>query len=150
MNLEYPQIGICVDASTRGNPGISQYQIVDLDGKVKKVLSKKFYSTNNIAEFIGLCHAVHYCFENGDDNLFTDSMTALSWVKNGRINSNMARNRMTNAAWVMVGKSMNFIKQFKFDDHKQALIREDGKAVFLTKWFTSEWGEIPADFGNKS
>ena len=149
MNLNYPTLGICVDASTRGNPGISQYQIIDLNGKVRKVKSKKFYSTNNIAEFIALCHAIHYCFENEDDNLFTDSQTALSWVKNQQINSSMARNRNTADAWEKVGRSMNYIKQFNFDDHKQALIRDDGKAVFLNKWLTSEWGEIPADFGNK-
>ena len=75
-----PTKGIAVDGSTSGNPGLSEYRGVDLEtGKV--IFYKKIgVATNNITEFIALCHAVLLSLGK-ETTIYTDSQTAISWLK---------------------------------------------------------------------
>lgn len=125
-----PTSGISVDGGTIGNPGICFYRGVDIETGEVLFQSNLGMGTNNIAEFLGLCHAIHYVHKhNLDVDIYSDSTTALAWVKRKRHKSTFngpITIRMTRACEFL--KSSNKIPK---------------------KWITSEWGEIPADFGRK-
>ncbi len=125
-----PTKGICVDGGTEGNPGPCFYRGVDLEtGKI--IFEQKLgLGTNNIAEFLAICHAIHYCEKNNlEPNIWSDSVTAIAWVRDKRHKSTFngdINHRMD--------KACEFIKN---------------KNIKINKWVTKEWGEIPADFGRK-
>ena len=148
--FEYPKNGICVDAECRGNPGIARFQLYDLSSEKITAIGDKFYSTNNIAEFLGLVNAIHYCFKNEIDNLFCDSIRAISWVKKKQYRSNLARNKQAEHTFEKLNKALTWLKTLEFNSYNDSFINSDGQIVFINKWLTSEWGEIPADFGNKN
>ena len=74
---------ICVDAASSGNPGIMEYQGVEM--LTKKVLFKKGpykNATNNIGEFLALVHGIAYLEKTKKSKIiYSDSKTAISWVK---------------------------------------------------------------------
>jgi len=148
--MKKPVTGIAVDASTRGNPGPSEYKGVDIaTGKTLFHVSIDV-ATNNITEFIALSHAI---IQTDKDNvkidIYTDSVTAISWVKNKHANSNLKPGRNTQ-------KAIDYLKRVEAVLSKMDIVRAgsdellvNGK-ISILKWYTSEWGEIPADFGYKN
>lgn len=147
--FDRPNQGFCVDAECRGNPGISRFQLYDLDSQKIVIISDKFYATNNIAEFLGLVNALSYCMKYRIDTLYTDSKTALSWLKKKRVNSSMKNDIDTKSTWERVSNAISYLNKLKYNDHYKTYTNQDGAYVTVCKWITSEWGEIPADFGNK-
>lgn len=129
---EKPIKGICVDAGSEGNPGNCFYRGVDLETGETLFEETIGMGTNNIGEFLALCHAIHYCKKNNiKTTIYTDSVTAMAWVRNKKTKSTFKgeiTKRMDKACW--------FLMTNKFDSE-------------VVKWKTKEWGEIPADFGRK-
>lgn len=129
--MEKPTKGLVVDGSTRGNPGPSKYRLFDL-GKNEIIYESDWIgvTTNNITEFLAVCHAVYYLEKNKklDLPIYSDSQTAISWCqkKYCQTQSNTLKDR--------IQKATNYLKRVDFT---------------LEKWHTSIWGENPADFGNK-
>ena len=68
--------------------------------------------------------------------VYSDSYTAITWVKNKKINSKVLEN--------------NPIAQIK-ERIEIALkwLQDHPKHAEVIKWNTKEWGEIPADFNRK-
>jgi len=148
--MKKPTSGIAVDASTRGNPGPSEYKGIDIaTGRILFHVSIGI-ATNNITEFIAVAHAVIKAKqEDVKVDIYTDSITALSWLKKKKANSNMPISRNTE-------KALDYIKRVetaleKYDITKVGVdeLLINGK-ISVLKWYTSEWGEIPADFGLKN
>jgi ribonuclease HI len=131
--MEKPTKGFVVDGSTRGNPGPSQYQIYDLEKK--EIIFNSGWldqpTTNNICEFLGLCTGILMSVKAGGlIPVYSDSQTAIAWVKKMQINSsNSSLKHRTD-------KALNFLKRNTVE-------------VRIEKWHTAVWGENPADFGNK-
>lgn len=148
--MNRPTSGIAVDASTRGNPGPSEYRGVAVSSKEILFHVKIGIATNNITEFIALSHAVFLAINKGlTCDIYTDSITALSWLKNKRANSKLTLSRNTQMAVEYLERVEAALQ--KLDIEKigtdEILIN---KTVSVLKWYTSEWGEIPADFGLKT
>lgn len=125
-----PTRGICVDGGTEGNPGPCFYRGVDIE--TNTVLFEKHLGegTNNIAEFLAIVHAIHYCEKNNiEPNIWSDSKTAIAWVKNKKTNTTI-NGPITDR----LIKACEYLKN---------------KNVVINKWKTKQWGEIPADFGRK-
>lgn len=123
-----PSKGISVDGGCSGNPGLAYYRAVDIETGKELFRKDIGVATNNIAEFLGLCHALH-AYPN--DIIYTDSITAIAWVRNKKAKTTFSgaeiSNRLINAEeWLCT------LKETK-----------------ITKWDTKKWGEIPADFGLK-
>jgi len=128
--MEKPIKGICVDGGTEGNPGPCFYQGVDLETGEQLFYKHLGEGTNNIAEFLGIVHAIHYCEKNNiEPIIWSDSMTAIAWVRNKKHKSTFNGE---------VTKRMD----------KACLYLQD-KDIKINKWLTKQWGEIPADFGRK-
>lgn len=125
-----PTKGICVDGSTSGNPGPSEYRGLDLETGEILFEEQIGNATNNIAEFLALCHAIHYCKKkNISPVIYSDSVTALAWVRN-RQHRTTFKGEITER----LNKACRFLM---------------GTNIIPTKWKTKEWGEIPADYGRK-
>jgi ribonuclease HI len=130
QEISKPTKGICVDGGTEGNPGPCFYRGVNLD--TNEIIFEKHLGpgTNNIAEFLAICHAIHYCEKHGiEPNIWSDSVTAIAWVRNKKHKSTFDGDVTT-----------------RMDEACKYLINKDIK---INKWLTKEWGEIPADFGRK-
>jgi len=145
--MEKPKKGIVVDGSTRGNPGPSEYRALDLETGEILFHKKIGIATNNITEFLALSHALLYCLDkNIQTEIFTDSQTALSWIKNKSVNSKLPISEKTKIANDYLKRILVKLKNLTFSFNGIDLSCND---VIISKWYTSEYGEIPADFGIK-
>lgn len=130
--MKKPTKGYVVDGMTSGNPGPSKYRIFSLE--TNSIIYESDWigvTTNNITEFLGLCHAIHLAIKNGVDVVYSDSVTAISWVNKRQVTSKCKNlQERVNNAIIFINSAM------------------DG-AVDVEKWHTVVWGENPADFGNK-
>jgi ribonuclease HI len=133
--MDKPKIGWCVDGSCiQGNPGICEYRGVDI-GTNEIIFEYNIgKGTNNIAEFLGLVHAIALAEKNNNPvDIYSDSVTAIAWVRGMKArstyNDSPEANKLMRRAekWLMMNEYSNNIY----------------------KWQTKQWGEIPADFGRK-
>ena len=129
---------ISVDAASSGNPGVMEYQGVDT--KTKKLLFKHGpfeQGTNNIGEFLALVHGLAELKKSKNLNpIYTDSITAISWVKKKKCNTKLERTEKTERLFLLVDRALIWLKTNSYNNK-------------ILKWKTKIWGEIPADFGRK-
>lgn len=129
---------LSVDAACSGNPGVLEYQGVDTESKNRVFKRGPFpIGTINIGEFLAIVHGLALLKkEKIDYPLYSDSKTAISWVKNKAIKTNLPRNKATEELFSLVDKALIWLKN-----------NPDHNKVF--KWETEIWGENPADYGRK-
>lgn len=129
---------ICVDAASSGNPGIMEYQGVDI--LTKKVLFKMGpykNATNNIGEFLALVHGIAYLEKKKKSKIiYSDSKTAISWVKKKKCKTTLKKNSENKEVFELISRAIKWLNTNKYN-------------VNVLKWDTKLWGEIPADFGRK-
>jgi ribonuclease HI len=150
--MKKPTTGWCVDAATSGNPGPSEYKCIDLaTGEV--VFHKKIgVATNNIAEFIALGHAILEAYKRKlAIDIYSDSVTAMSWISLKRTKSSLKFNKMTETALLYKNRILTKLNSLEIDGDINCIEINNsvGSGITVYKWYTSEWGEIPADFGRK-
>jgi ribonuclease HI len=129
---------VVVDAACSGSPGPVEYRGVDLcTGKELFRQGPYKNGTNNIGEFLAIVHALRMLEEKGNGRpVYSDSETAIFWVKTRRCNTQLAANK-TNAPL------------FELIDLAEDWLAEHKKISRVLKWDTKAWGEIPADFNRK-
>ena len=129
---------ISVDAASSGNPGKLEYRGVDT--KTKKQLFRQGpfeEGTNNIGEFLAIVHGLAYLKQKESDKiLYTDSRTALSWVKKKNCNTKLERTEHNKALFELIERAVSWLETNSY-------------STTIVKWETKAWGEIPADFGRK-
>jgi ribonuclease HI len=129
---------LAVDAACSGNPGPLEYQGVDVG--THKVIFKQGpfpLGTVNIGEFLALVHGLAYLKKKGSKMpIYTDSRTAMSWVRKKAIKTNLERNEKTEELFQLVDRAIIWLKSNTWENP-------------ILKWETENWGEIPADFGRK-
>jgi ribonuclease HI len=129
---------IAVDAAVSGNPGKMEYKGVD--SKTKKLLFKQGpfeEGTNNIGEFLAIAHGLAFLKQkNSNRIIYTDSKTAISWIKKKRCNTKLKRNEKNDSLFKLVERAEQWLKTNTY-------------STVIVKWETKAWGEIPADFGRK-
>ncbi len=129
---------ISVDAASSGNPGIMEYRGVDTQTKKQLFIQGPFpQGTNNIGEFLALVHGLALLKKKDSDRLiYTDSRTAMSWVRKKKCNTKLTRNAKNKSLFELVDRAVVWLKT---NDYQTTIV----------KWETKAWGEIPADFGRK-
>jgi ribonuclease HI len=129
---------ISVDAASSGNPGKMEYQGVDTHTKKPIFHQGPFEEgTNNIGEFLAIVHALALLKKhNSDKIIYTDSKTAISWVKKKVCNTKLERSAKNQKLFELVDRAVNWLKTNTY-------------TTPIVKWETKAWGEIPADFGRK-
>lgn len=128
---------ISVDAACSGNPGMMEYRGVHTQTGETIFHYGPVLGTNNIGEFLGIVHALAYLKQNGETTtIYTDSQTALSWVRNKNANTSLVRNSSTETVWELIERAEKWLKENTYSNK-------------IIKWDTSKLGEIKADFGRK-
>jgi len=129
---------ISVDAASSGNPGIMEYRGVDTKTKKQLFIQGPFEEgTNNIGEFLALVHGLAILKKNNSDKiLYTDSKTAMSWVRKKTCNTKLKPNNKNKPVFDLVERAIKWLKSNSYN-------------TIIVKWETKAWGEIPADFGRK-
>jgi ribonuclease HI len=129
---------ISVDAASSGNPGIMEYQGVDTKTQKKLFHQGPFMQgTNNIGEFLALVHGLAFLKENNSDRIiYTDSRTAMSWVRKKTCNTKLPETAKNKAVFDLIRRAILWLKNNSYNTP-------------IVKWETKAWGEIPADFGRK-
>lgn len=129
---------ISVDAASSGNPGKMEYRGVDTKtGKQLFIQGPFDEGTNNIGEFLALVHGLAFLKQHNSDRImYTDSRTAMSWVRKKTCNTKLKRNEKNKPVLDLVDRA---VKWLETNNYKTTIV----------KWETKAWGEIPADFGRK-
>jgi ribonuclease HI len=129
---------LSVDAACSGNPGIMEYRGVDTKSGIQLFHKGPFpLGTNNIGEFLGIVHALAYLDKAGSSlPVYTDSRTALKWLKDKAVKTKLPRNAKTEALFDLIDRALAWLNTHEYNN-------------VVMKWETEQWGEIPADFGRK-
>ena len=128
-----------VDAACRGNPGDLEYRGV-ITGSGEEIFRQGPYSqgTNNIGEFLAIVHALALLKNQKNDQmpLYSDSRTAILWVKKKKANTKLKQTAKNRKLFQLIDRATQWLER---NTYKNAIY----------KWDTKHWGEIPADFGRK-
>ncbi len=129
---------ISVDAACSGNPGVMEYRGVHTSDASEIFRLGPFkYGTNNLGEFLALVHGLALLKKQESDlPIYSDSRTAMSWVRNKKVKTTIKRTPMNK-------------KMFDLVDRAVIWLHENTYTTKIIKWDTENWGEIPADFGRK-
>ena len=129
---------ISVDAASSGNPGKMEYRVVDTKSKKQLFIQGPFEEgTNNIGEFLAIVHGLAFLKQRNNDRIiYTDSRTAISWVKKKMCNTKLERSDKNKSLFELVDRAIIWLKTNNYN-------------TTIVKWETKAWGEIPADFGRK-
>ncbi len=129
---------ICVDAACSGNPGVMEYQCVWYPNGDLIFREGPFAdATNNVGEFIAIVHGLSWLKKNNlPFVLYSDSRTAMAWVKNKKAKTKLERTSKNSRVFQLLQRAEEWLQQNPV--HNKVL-----------KWDTAVLGEIPADFGRK-
>ncbi|HKL71272.1 MAG TPA: ribonuclease H family protein [Marinilabiliaceae bacterium] len=128
---------LSVDAACSGNPGKMEYRGVHVTSKEEWFLMKFPLGTNNIGEFLAIVHGLaELNRRNINIPIYTDSVTALAWVRKKKCGSKLEENAATAPLFELIRRAEKWLN-------------ENSWTQPLLKWETEKWGEIPADFGRK-
>ncbi|NEU31856.1 ribonuclease H [bacterium LRH843] len=129
---------ISVDVGCRGNPGIVEYKGVDTKtGEILFSHDEIHIGTNNMGEFLAIVHGLAYSKQKGmKKTIYSDSMTAIKWVKQRKANSTLERTKRTEYIWTLVERAERWLQTNQYENK-------------ILKWHTEKWGEIKADYGRK-
>ncbi|MCM3714485.1 ribonuclease H [Halalkalibacter oceani] len=129
---------ISVDVGCRGNPGIVEYKGVDTrTGEVLFSHDEIHIGTNNMGEFLAIVHGLAYTKQRGETKtIYSDSLTAIKWVKQKKVNSSLKRTEETAYIWSLVERAERWLQTNTYQNK-------------VKKWHTEKWGEIKADYGRK-
>ena len=131
--MKRPIEGIATDAAHSTKRLVTEYQGINLATGERIFYRNLGEQTVNIGEFLGVVEAVKYIIENNFQHrvIYTDSITAISWFYNKRTASKKKNKELQ--------KAEIFLKAFA----------ADVDTIQVVHWNNKQWGETPADFGNK-
>lgn len=128
-----PTQGIATDGAHSTKNKQTRYRAIDISTGEELFIKHLGNQTINIGEFLAVVEAAKYILKNSHYPrvIYTDSITAISWFKQKRTAS-----KKRNLALL---KAEVFLKAFAVEI----------ATIELHHWDNREWGEIPADFGEK-
>jgi len=131
--MKRPIEGIATDAAHSTKRLVTEYQGINLATGERIFYRNLGEQTVNIGEVLGVVEAVKYIIEHDFQPriIYTDSITAISWFYNKRTASKKKNKELQ--------KAEIFLKAFA----------SDVDTIEVVHWNNKQWGETPADFGNK-
>jgi len=128
---------LAVDAACSGNPGAMEYRGVYMATGTEVFHFGPTLGTNNIGEFLAIVHGLALMKQKRFKmNLYSDSKTAICWVKQKKCKTLLSRTSKTEELFQMIERAEKWLHENRVN-------------IPIIKWDTKEWGEIPADFGRK-
>ena len=129
---------ISVDAACSCNPGKMEYRGV-YTATSEEIFHIGPYeeATNNIGEFLALVHGLALLKkQNSDIPVYSDSSNAISWVKKKKCKTQLTPCEANEPVFELIRRAEKWLNENTYQNR-------------IIKWETTEWGEIPADFGRK-
>lgn len=141
-DIKYPdeiqKNSIVVDVSCSGPNGPMEYRGIGL--KEKRIIFERGsfrVGTNNIGEFLAIVEAIRHIAKNGHyDTIYSDSQVAIGWVRNKTCKTTLERSEATKEIHAIIDEALEWLRKNKY-------------SCKVIKWKTTQWGEIPADYGRK-
>ena len=130
---------LSVDAACSGNPGPMEYRGVLTASKAEVFrVGPLEGGTNNIGEFLAIVHALALLekMKRPHYPIYSDSMTAISWVRKKKCKTLLARTDKNAAIFDLIERAEHWLSTHRITNP-------------IYKWNTVDWMEIPADFGRK-
>lgn len=129
---------LAVDAACSGNPGDMEYRgVYTATGQELFRIGPLKRGTNNIGEFLALVHGLALLKQKGSDlPVYSDSRNAIGWVKKKKCKTLLEREPINEPIFDLIERAEKWLNSNTY-------------TTTILKWETSEWGEIPADFGRK-
>lgn len=130
---------LSVDAACSGSPGIMEYRGVWTGDAVQVFHQGPFpLGTNNVGEFLALVHGIAFLQKQNLPTMpiYSDSRTALSWLRNKKVKTTLVKNAKTKVLYDLMDRAIHWLHNNSYENP-------------ILKWDTKNWGEIPADFGRK-
>lgn len=130
---------LCVDAARNSDTKIMEYRGVWFEDRSIAFQQGPFEgATNNIGEFLAIVHGLSYLSEKSLDHpVYSDSRTALVWVKRKHVRSTaMAKYETSQPINELVARAIKWIESHAYTNS-------------VLKWHSQAWGENPADYGRK-
>ncbi len=130
---------LCVDAAWHVETKVMEYQGVWLpDGTPAFARGPFEQGTNNVGEFLAIVHGLALLQQRGSTcPIYSDSLTARSWVQGKTVNSKSMQKGDTSAQInQLVERAVRWLGANEYDNR-------------VLKWETEAWGENPADYGRK-
>ena len=122
------------------NWGECKAQVDGQDGAKYKSFETKEEATkafDNIGEFLALVHGLALLKQKGSSlPIYSDSRNAIGWVKKKKCKTLLERVPENEPIFDLIERAEKWLKTNTY-------------TTPILKWETSEWGEIPADFGRK-
>jgi len=135
---DYITDSLAVDAACSGNPGKMEYR-----GVLVENCEEIFHvgplddGTNNIGEFLAIVHGLALLKQkNSDLPIYSDSVNAIKWVQKKKCNTKLKPTSRNQEIFDFIYRAEQWLQTNKYE-------------TLILKWETSQWGEIPADFGRK-
>ena len=126
-----------VDAACSGNPGKMEYRGIDLATGQQVFHFGPVHGTNNIGEFLAIVHALALQQKQGICKaIYSDSYNAILWVSKKQCKTKLERNEQTEPLYQIIERAEFWLRTHIYRNP-------------IIKWETTQWGEIPADFGRK-
>lgn len=130
------RLSISTDAACSGNPGPMEYRGVWTETGEVIFESPVYEGTNNIGEFLALVTAIRYARENNlQCEVYTDSITAMSWVRNKQAKTSFDLSTQPELLRIM-NEALEYLQTHDF-------------YARVVKWDTKTQGEIKADYNRK-
>ncbi|OQX80795.1 MAG: ribonuclease H, partial [Bacteroidetes bacterium 4484_249] len=107
---------ISVDAACSGNPGILEYRGV-FTSTGREIFRQGPFpeGTVNLGEFLALIHGLAYLKQkNSNRPVYTDSKTAMSWVRNRKIKTKLIRSRKNEKLFQLVDRAITWLKKNEY------------------------------------
>ena len=129
---------LSVDAACSGNPGDMEYRgVITATGREIFHIGPLAQGTNNVGEFLALVHGLAYLKQQGSRlPVYSDSANAIKWVVNKKCKTQLERKPANEPIFDLIERAEKWLKDNTYTTR-------------ILKWETSQWGEIPADFGRK-
>lgn len=137
-DFTYIKKSLSVDAACSGNPGVMEYRGVHTESEEELFhFGPVQNGTNNIGEFLAIVHALALLKQKSLAwPVYSDSRTAISWVRKKRANTSIERNESTEKLWNVIHRAEKWLEEHTYKNQ-------------ILKWETKVWGESKADFGRK-
>ncbi len=130
---------LCVDAACDMKRGRMEYRGVWYHDRSVAFSQGPFaIASNNVGEFLAIVHGLALLGRDSLDwPVYSDSETAIGWVKRRRVNSKvMQRGDSSPRVDLLVKRALAWLAGNEYSNR-------------LLKWHTEAWGEVPADYGRK-
>ena len=137
-NPPYIVESLAVDAACSGNPGNMEYRGVYVEtGQQVFHVGPMAQGTNNIGEFLALVHGLAL-FKKSECRMpiYSDSHNAILWVQKKKCKTKLECTAVNAPIFNLIERAEKWLHENTFSTQ-------------ILKWETSQWGEIPADFGRK-